>query len=427
MVIDEAHNIEHVAEGHFGINISNFTFSYMLNRLYNPRTRKGLLAYGDSQDVRDLVSQCRDAVKIFFVQVQAWYEHAKNETNGKCHPAFVDDNITGPIKDLRLGLAALAKEEQDDDDTFEFSRYIDRCRALETDIRNMLTQPDAAHVYWVEAGRSRRAKTSLRSAPLDVGPDIKRCLFDNFQSVVTTSATLSCDGGKDDKAGFTFFASRIGMEEYQALKLGSPFDYNKQVTLYIEGNLPEPNSADFQAQAAEAIKKYLLKTGGKAFVLFTSYSMLKNMAEILGDWLAENQMELLCQGAGQDRSTLLEQFKSDESSVLFGTDSFWQGVDVPGEALSNVIILRLPFAVPNHPLVQGRIEQIRSRGENPFVSYQLPTAIIKFKQGFGRLIRNKTDTGIVVVLDSRIVRKNYGKQFLAAIPDCRVEIVSESW
>ena len=196
--------------------------------------------------------------------------------------------------------------------------------------------------------------------------------------------------------------------------------------MYIEADLPEPNLVDFTAAAAEAIKKYLLKTDGRAFVLFTSYSMLKELADELAGWLADNKMELLRQGAGVDRSQLLDRFKSDERSVLFGTDSFWQGVDVPGDALSNVIIARLPFAVPNHPLIQGRIEQIRAEGKNPFYKYQLPSAILKFKQGFGRLIRNKTDSGIIVVLDSRVVRKTYGRQFLAAIPNCQVEIVSEA-
>jgi ATP-dependent DNA helicase DinG len=195
--------------------------------------------------------------------------------------------------------------------------------------------------------------------------------------------------------------------------------------MYIEADLPDPNHKDFEPNAAEAIKKYLKKTNGKAFVLFTSYSMLKNIAERLADWLAENKMELFCQGQGVDRSILLEEFKADERSVLFGTDSFWQGVDVPGESLSNVIIVRLPFAVPNHPLIQGRIEQIKLEGKNPFFYYQLPSAIIKFKQGFGRLIRNKTDSGIIVVLDSRIVRKTYGREFMAAIPDCRIQVESE--
>ena len=266
----------------------------------------------------------------------------------------------------------------------------------------------------------------LRSAPLDVGPYVKQCLFDKFESIITTSATLSCDG-RDEKAGFEFFAGRIGLENFRAVKLGSPFDYQTQVTMYVEADLPDPNHEDFQHRAAEAVKKYLLKTDGRAFVLFTSYSMLKGMADKLTDWLTENKMELLCQGSGTDRTTLLDWFRSDNRSVLFGTDSFWQGVDVPGDALSNVIIVRLPFAVPNHPLIQGRIEQIKARGENPFFKFQLPTAIIKFKQGFGRLIRTKTDTGIVVVLDSRIIRKSYGKGFFAAIPDCKVEIAGEQF
>jgi len=153
--------------------------------------------------------------------------------------------------------------------------------------------------------------------------------------------------------------------------------------------------------------------------------MLTDFADRLEDWLRENNMPLLRQDAGIDRQVLLDRFRQDHSSVLCGTDSFWQGIDVPGPALSNVIIVRLPFAVPNHPLLKGRLEQIRQQGQNPFQQYQLPSAIIKFKQGFGRLIRNKTDSGIIVVLDSRIVRKGYGRQFIAAVPNCRVKIISQ--
>lgn len=161
-------------------------------------------------------------------------------------------------------------------------------------------------------------------------------------------------------------------------------------------------------------------------MLFTSYEMLNAVAELTGQWFSQNSIKLLLQGDRFDRSVLLKKFKAATNSVLFGTDSFWQGVDVPGQALSNVIIVKLPFAVPNHPLIAARIEKIRQQGGNPFYEYQLPSAIIKFKQGFGRLIRNKTDTGIIVVLDSRIVNKSYGRNFLAAIPPCRVEIVARN-
>ena len=159
-------------------------------------------------------------------------------------------------------------------------------------------------------------------------------------------------------------------------------------------------------------------------MLFTSYLMLGKIADELGSWFEENNIELLQQGSGVDRGMLLKFFKSEGQSVLFGTDSFWQGVDVPGQALSNVIIVRLPFAVPDRPLLAGRLQQIRQEGGNPFYDYQLPSAIIRFKQGFGRLIRNKSDKGIVVILDSRIVNKAYGKKFLDAIPQCRMKIVA---
>jgi ATP-dependent DNA helicase DinG len=425
VIIDEAHNIERVAEDHFGIEISSGSVRFLLDGLYNPRTHKGLLVYTEAgAKLTDAVVKAGEAAKEFFKSVKQW-NNSHKENNGRCHKNFVEDNLSAQFKKLRAGVAGLAKQAKDEDERFELTRYVDKCAGLLQDLEAFLPQAKQDYVYWVEVAEKAREAVYLKSAPLNVGADVKRSLFDKFESVVMTSATLS-SGGEKGKGGFEFFTGRVGLKDYEAVKLGSPFDYQKQVTLYVESELPEPNDEKFAASACDAIKKYILQTKGRAFVLFTSYKMLGNFAEQLAQWFKENDIELLQQGVGLDRTSLLRRFKTDGRFVLFGTDSFWQGVDVAGEALSNVIIVRLPFAVPDTPLLAGRLDKIKEEGGNPFAEYQLPLAIIKFKQGFGRLIRTKTDTGIIVILDSRILSKSYGKNFLAAIPKCGMEIVTHS-
>jgi ATP-dependent DNA helicase DinG len=250
-----------------------------------------------------------------------------------------------------------------------------------------------------------------------VGPILREELFNTVPTVIMTSATLAVQ-----KENFGFTKNRLGLTQTEETLLGSPFDYARQVKLYLPGpGTPDPSQGKaYEGYVCESIKEHAAATDGHAFVLFTSYSMLKNCANRLSSWMAERNLNLLSQGAGLPRSLMLERFRSNPRAVLLGTDSFWQGVDVPGDALQTVIISKLPFSVPDHPLTEARVDRIRENGGNPFMDHQVPEAIIKLKQGFGRLIRTRDDTGRVVILDPRVSTKRYGRLFIESLPECQV-------
>ncbi|SIN83705.1 ATP-dependent DNA helicase DinG [Singulisphaera sp. GP187] len=415
-IFDEAHTLEAVAGEHLGLKITSGQFDYTLGKLYNERTRKGLLAYHKLDDAIIQLQRVRTEALNFFDDVTEW-QTSQGSTNGRLRkpiawPDTVCEELRKLASALRHGAESVAAEEQ----RIELSAIEERCLAMANSLSSWLGQKEPDSVHWVELTAGARRRVTLASAPLDVGATLRRSLFDRVPTCILASATLSV--GSPPR--FDFCKTRLGLTQGESLQLGSPFDFPNQVTIHLRRNLPDPSeqSAEFERQAIQAIPHYLEKTQGKAFVLFTSYKMLDAAVRALTPWFAKRNITLIAQSEGMPRTKMVEAFKADVDSVIFGADSFWQGVDVPGEALSNVIIVRLPFSVPSHPLLEARLESIRRTGGNPFTDYQIPEAVIKLKQGFGRLIRSKTDRGIVVILDPRVLTKPYGRTFLNSLPAC---------
>jgi ATP-dependent DNA helicase DinG len=468
LILDEAHNIEDVASSYFGVAVSYYGIRRILSKLLRRRGDKitGSLPFALSKlqshakkIPRELIDQMRThiemstekKVELLEVQLSEMMERLFYWTSAHRKDSFAEFKlrITPAIRRERGWQEIVVTEAPKliaamralSADLSQVDKHLDRLEefigaeaaSLAVDLRaqsgrlveaasgveQVLLKDDEINVRWLEVREGNYGNiVRLYTAPLEVAPILKKAVYDNFPTVVMTSATLTV------AHDFAFLRRRLGIDLVKArrldcVQLDSPFDFERQALIAIATDMPEPNAADFAEALSGKLLEALRLSNGRALVLFTAYGLLNRMHEELAPELAQLGIAAYKQGI-ENRTRLIEKFRADVNSVLFATESFWQGVDVQGEALQAVIFPRLPFKVPSEPMLEARVEAIDRNGGNSFMEYSVPQAVIKFKQGFGRLIRSKSDFGAVVIFDRRVVSKFYGRLFLQSLPKCRV-------